>query len=58
MENFYNHGQSWNDLLMQEVPWQNIKHPPGVCYNSARKRKFISTLRQYFCQAEFIKVNN
>ena len=41
---------------MQEVPWQNIEHPS--CLILSERQNISTTLRQDFCQAEFIKVNN
>ena len=53
---FGNHGQHCNDLLMQELPWQNIEHPS--CLILSERQNISTTLRQDFCQAEFFKVNN
>ena len=41
---------------MQEVHWQNIKHPS--CLILSERQNISSTFRQDFCLAGFIKVNN
>ena len=49
---FGNHGQHCNDLLMQEVPWQNIEHPSCLILS---ERQNISTIHS---DKIFVRLNS